>query len=167
MIPPLTRIGRISAKHGFKGEVSIALDDSSLSKNIKKGNFLFIEFDGKGVPFLIENCSDGGSVVKLADIDTEEAAKEIIGFTLFLEKNKVKENKQPGFDHLIGFSIKDEDSDFTATISQIEIYPQGPMLEVLSNDKTFLIPLVEEWITEIDEDNKRIGMRLPAGLTEI
>jgi ribosomal 30S subunit maturation factor RimM len=41
------------------------------------------------------------------------------------------------------------------------------MLEVSSEDKTFLIPLVEEWITKIDENNKRIGMRLPAGLTEI
>lgn len=167
MIPPLTRIGRISAKHGFKGEVSIALDDSSLSKNIKKGNFLFIEFDGKGVPFLIENCSDGGSVVKLADIDTEEAAKELIGASLLLENNKVKERIIPGFDHLIGFEIYDEEVDFKATITQIEIYPQGPMLEVSSEDKTFLIPLVEEWITKIDEDNKRIGMRLPAGLTEI
>jgi len=167
MIPPLTRIGRISAKHGFKGEVSIALDDSSLSKNIKKGNFLFIEFDGKGVPFLIENCSDGGSVVKLADIDTEEAAKELIGASLLLENNKVKERIIPGFDHLTGFIVQDEDSGFTATITQVEIYPQGPMLEVSSEDKTFLIPLVEEWITKIDEDNKRIGMRLPAGLTEI
>lgn len=167
MIPPLTRIGRISAKHGYKGEVSVALDDSSLSKNIKKGNFLFVEFDGKGVPFLIENCSDGSSVVKLADIDSEEAAKELIGASILLEKSKVKESVILGFDHLVGFEVYDEDADFNATITQIEIYPQGPMLEVSSNEKKMLIPLVEDWITEIDEDKKRIGMRLPAGLTEI
>lgn len=167
MIPPLTRIGRISAKHGFKGEVSIALDDSSLTKNIKKGNFLFIEFDGKGVPFLIENCSDGGYIVKLADIDSEEAAKEIVGLAILLEKGKVKDSIIPGFDQLTGFIVQDEDSGFTATITQIEIYPQGPMLEVSCDDKKFLIPLVEEWITRIDEDNKRINMRLPAGLTDI
>lgn len=167
MIPPLTRIGRISAKHGFKGEVSIALDDSSFTKNIKKGNFLFVEFDGKGVPFLIEHCSDGGSVVKLTDIDSEEAAKELIGASLLLENKNVKERVIPVFDHLIGFEIYDEEADFKATITQIEIYPQGPMLEVSSEDKIFLIPLVEEWIIKIDEDNKRIGMRLPAGLTEI
>jgi 16S rRNA processing protein RimM len=167
MIPPLTRIGRISAKHGFKGEVSIAPDDASLINNIKKGNFLFIEFDGKGVPFLIENCSAGGLVVKLSDIDSEQAAKEIIGASVLLEKTKVKKSKAPGFDHLTGFSIRDTETDFTALITKIEIYPQGPMLEVLSMDKTFLIPLVEAWIKEIDEDNRCISMQLPDGLTEI
>lgn len=167
MIPPLTRIGRISAKHGFKGEISIAPDDSSLIKYIKKGNFLFIEFDGKGVPFLIENCSAGGMVVKLADIDSEQSAKEIIGASVFLEKTKVKKSVISGFDHLSGFSIRDNETEFTAIITKVEIYPQGPMLEVLSMDKTFLIPLVEEWIIEIDEDKKCINMQLPAGLTEI
>jgi 16S rRNA processing protein RimM len=167
MIPPLTRIGRISAKHGFKGEVSIVLDNPLLSKDIKKGNFLFIEFDGKGVPFLIENYSDGGSVVKLADIDSEGSAKELIGAGILLENNKIRERVNPGFDHLIGFEIYDETADFKATITQIEIYPQGPMLEVSSEDKTFLIPLVEEWIIEIDEDKNCINMQLPAGLTEI
>lgn len=167
MIPPLTRIGRISAKHGYKGEVSIALENSSHYKNIKKGNFLFIEFDGKGVPFLIDACSDGGNVVKLADIDTEEAAKSIIGAQIWIEKSKVKQSIVAGFDHLTGFTIKDSDSAFTATITKVEMYPQGPIMEVLSGETTHLIPLVEDWISEIDEEKNIIVMRLPAGLTEL
>jgi ribosomal 30S subunit maturation factor RimM len=105
--------------------------------------------------------------VKLSDIDSEQAAKEIIGASVLLEKTKVKKSKAPGFDHLTGFSIRDTETDFTALITKIEIYPQGPMLEVLSMDKTFLIPLVEAWIKEIDEDNRCISMQLPDGLTEI
>lgn len=167
MIPPLTRIGRISAKHGYKGEISIALEDSSHYQNIKKGNFLFVEFDGKGVPFLIENCSDGGSLAKLEDVDTEEVAKSIIGAAIWIEKSKVKQSIRPGFDHLASFTIKDSDSDFTAVITRIEMYPQGPIMEVLSGDTTHLIPLVEDWITEIDEEKKVIGMRLPDGLTDL
>ncbi|MEK0421035.1 MAG: hypothetical protein RLZZ161_886 [Bacteroidota bacterium] len=167
MIPPLTRIGRISAKHGYKGEVSIALEDSSHYKNIKKGNFLFVEVDGKGVPFLIENCTAGGSIVKLADIDTEEDAKSIIGTAILIEKNKVKKRIIPDFENLKGFVVFDNQSDFKGSITRIEIYPQGPMLEVSNHEKTYLIPLVEDWITEIDEENKLIGMQLPEGLTEI
>ena len=167
MIPPLTRIGRISAKHGYKGEISIALADSSNFKNIRKGNFLFVEFDGKGVPFLIENCSDGGNVVKLADIETEEEAKSIIGAPLWIEKSKGKQSIVPGFDHLEGFTIKDSDSDFKACITKVEMYPQGPIMEALSGETTHLIPLVEDWITEINEEKKVIGMRLPTGLTDL
>lgn len=167
MIPPLTRIGRISAKHGFKGEVSIAPEDPSFTKNIKKGNFLFIEFDGKGVPFLIEHCNAGGSIVKLEDIDSEEAAKAIIGLPILAEKSNAKQRRIPDFDHLVGFVIRDTHSDFTATISQVEIFPQGPMLEVKSQENNHLIPLVEEWIVSIDEENRIIGMNLPDGITEI
>jgi 16S rRNA processing protein RimM len=167
MIPPLTRIGRIAGKHGFRGEMNIALDDESTAKILKKGNFLFIEIDGKGVPFLIEGVSGNTSVIKLADIDTEEDVKTLTGQPILLESNKIKHSAVFSWDHLNGFTVKDTDLCFEGTIEQIELYPQGPIMLVKTNGKTHLITIVEEWIVRIEEDKKEIFMKLPEGLTEL
>ena len=167
MIPPLTHIGRIAGKHGFRGELNLALEDESLAKSIKKGNFLFIELDGKGVPFLIEGISENASVVKLADIDTEEDAKSLAGNPVLIESTKVKQHATFSWDHLKHFIVSDTQSDFLGEIEQVETYPQGPILVVKSKGKTHLIPLVDGWISNIDEAKKHIFMELPPGLTEL
>jgi 16S rRNA processing protein RimM len=167
MIPPLTRIGRIAGKHGFRGEMNIALDDESTAKILKKGNFLFIEIDGKGVPFLIEGVSGNTAVVKLADIDTEEDVKSLAGNVILIESSKVKQQATFSWDNLKGFTIKDTRTDFEGAIEQVEIYPQGPIMLVKKNNKSHLIPIVEEWIIRIEEDKNQIFMELPEGLTEL
>jgi 16S rRNA processing protein RimM len=167
MIPPLTRIGRIAGKHGFRGEMNIALDDESTAKILKKGNSLFIEIDGKGVPFLIEGVSGNTAVVKLADIDTEEDVKSLAGNVILIESSKVKQQVTFSWDNLKGFTIKDTRTDFEGAIEQVEIYPQGPIMLVKKNNKSHLIPIVEEWIIRIEEDKNQIFMELPEGLTEL
>ncbi len=168
MIPPLTRIGRIAGKHGFKGEMNLALEDESVAKYFKKGNFLFIEIDGKGVPFLIEGVSGNASVIKLADIDKEEDVKTLTGQPILLESNKVKQSFVFSWNHLRGFTVKDTDLFFEGIIEQIELYPQGPMMLVKTTiGKSHLIPIVEEWIVRIEEEKKEIFMKLPEGLTEL
>jgi ribosomal 30S subunit maturation factor RimM len=49
----------------------------------------------------------------------------------------------------------------------VEIYPQGPIMLVKKNNKSHLIPIVEEWIIRIEEDKNQIFMELPEGLTEL
>ena len=41
------------------------------------------------------------------------------------------------------------------------------LFEVVVNEKRILIPIVDEFIVNIDNDNKKIIMNLPEGLTDL
>ena len=41
------------------------------------------------------------------------------------------------------------------------------LFEVVFNEKRILIPLVDEFVVNIDNDNKKIIMNLPEGLTDL
>ena len=108
--PPLTLVGKIHAKHGFDGRLSIECFATS-NKVISKGNYLFVIIDGKGVPFCITDVNKTQELIKLKGIDTEEKAKALIGLSFGIPSSKkmsviTKDNA------LIGFKITDETSGF-------------------------------------------------------
>ena len=41
------------------------------------------------------------------------------------------------------------------------------LFEVVVNEKRILIPIVDEFVVNIDNDNKKIIMNLPVGLTDL
>ncbi|MBL7812798.1 MAG: hypothetical protein JNL57_11290 [Bacteroidetes bacterium] len=166
MLPPLKHIGRIAGKHGYKGTVSVALNTAALAKEIKKGNFIFIEIDGKGVPFLIEAWNKEASLLHLKDIQTEWHADMITGLDICIEEKNPVDTAVQEDDDIIGWSVKDAEAGLLGTIEAIEDYPAGPMLMVTGKQE-LLIPLVDEWITKADSALKTLHLKLPEGFTEI
>lgn len=167
MIPPLKAIGRILGKHGYRGELNIELNYTEAGKGLKKGNFLFVEFDSKGVPFYIESVSGSGHIVKLRDINTEENAQELAGRIISLEEKLVPKSKKSNYSGLLGYCVRDCNSQFSGIISAVEEYPQGLMFLVETEGATLMIPAVDDWIVDIEERKKVISMNLPEGLAEI
>lgn len=165
--PPLTLVGKIHAKHGFDGRLSIECFATS-NKVISKGNYLFVIIDGKGVPFCITDVNKSQELIKLKGIDTEEKAKALIGLSFGIPSSK-KMSVIPKDNALVGFKITDETSGFQGSITQVETLPQGMMFTVIGTDENnpVLIPLVEAWITRIDEKNQQIYMSLPQGLVDL
>lgn len=165
--PPLTLVGKIHAKHGYDGRLSIECFATS-NKVISKGNYLFVIIDGKGVPFCIMDVNKTQELIKLKGIDTEEKAKALIGLSFGIPSSK-KMSVIPQDNALIGFRITDETSGFQGTITQVETLPQGMMFTVVGEDKTnpVLIPLVEAWITRIEDQDQHIIMSLPIGLVDL
>jgi len=85
--PPLTLVGKIHAKHGYDGRLSIECFATS-NKIISKGNYLFVIIDGKGVPFCITDVNKSQELIKLRGIDTEEKAKALIGLSFGVPSSK-------------------------------------------------------------------------------
>ena len=92
----------------------------------------------------------------------------------------------PSINGLVGFGVFDQTSGFKGIITQLDELPQGPMLTVIGTEMTVdttlepisgpqeekpsrevLIPLVETWITRIDESEPCIYMELPEGLIHL
>jgi ribosomal 30S subunit maturation factor RimM len=182
--PPLTLVGKIHGKHGYDGRLSIECFATS-KKIISKGNYLFVVIDGKGVPFCITDVNKTQELIKLRGIDTEEKAKALIGLAFGVPASK-KMSVIPSINGLVGFGVFDQTSGFKGVITQVDELPQGPMLTAIGSEMSVdttpkpnsstqeeqpsqevLIPLVESWISRIEESEPCIFMELPEGLIHL
>ncbi len=164
MMPKLHTIGSVAGKHGFNGSVTLSLKKDGPGSRIKKGNFLFIIIDGKGVPFLIENYQEKNGILKLQDIDSEEDSLEILGLEVALEATG---DEDQDFRWYEGFEVFSGENTLVGALEGIEKFPAGEMLKVSRNGAEILIPAVPAWILKIDEKKKRLIMSLPEGLLDI
>lgn len=164
-LPELYSIGSISGKHGFKGAVILRFTEPEYTKILKKGTWLFISIEGKGVPFFIEQVLFEGCF-QLEGVNSEDAAIELAGKEIMVEQSRVKSPKQAL--SITGFKIYDPAENFLGIIQRIETYPAGEMLFVENTDgEEWMLPLAEDWITEVKKTKKIIVMQIPDGLMQI
>ena len=162
MLPPkTTTVGKIVSKHGFKGNLNISIDASFID-DIFEGDYLFVIIDQKGVPFLIESLNSTKQIVKLQFVDSEEIALELVGKDVAIEFSE--NHAQSTSNGLDGFLLYDQHKTLIGNITAIEEYPGHPMLVVNCENREILIPLIEDWITNLNEDSRTLHMSLPEGL---
>lgn len=68
-----------------------------------------------------------------------------------------------------GWEVHDTASGLVGSVSSIQEMPGQDLLEVSSakEDRTILIPLVDAFVVEVDEDARRIVVDVPDGLLEL
>lgn len=164
-------LGKIAKKFSFKGEVLIYLDtdEPGLYENMES---VFVELHNHLVPFFIEKSSlhkNDFLRVKFEDVDSEDAADEIMGCELYLPLSflpKLEGNKFY-FHEVIGFQIEDQRLGIVGTIVSINDSTAQPLFEVLHDDKEIFIPMIDQFLVKIDRENKKVIMNLPEGLVDI
>ena len=90
------------------------------------------------------------------------------GIEIYSENNLIKsENLKTNKNYIfIDFVIYNNNSIIGKIIDIIENKNQD-LFVVVFNEKRILIPLVDEFVVKIDNDNKKILMNLPEGLTDL
>lgn len=165
LLPPtLTTVGKIVSKHGYKGSVIIHFN-SSFNGEIHTGDYLFVVIDQKGVPFLIESINADAGIVKLQSIDSETRAQEILGCTVGIPFSE--SHSQNDSNELIGYLCFDQNELPIGSILRIEEFPGHMMLVVFRENQEILIPLIEDWIIEIDQESRTLHLEIPDGLLDL
>jgi ribosomal 30S subunit maturation factor RimM len=82
----LINIGFISKPYGFNGELVFAIQDGE-AEEYKKIKFIFIELEGKPVPFFVGGIRMQRSdiIAQLEDVNTEAEAKNLPGKRFLLK----------------------------------------------------------------------------------
>lgn len=163
-------VGQIIKTHGVKGEM--AFSTSSLVLEEVDARFVVLEPEGILVPFYIENIrfkSDTAGLLQLEGIDTEEQARELVGQNIYLPNEYASEIEEDDVHvgYFIGFKVIDETLGKIGTITEIDEKTENILFVVSGVNEDFLIPAVEEYITDVDEKNKILRMDLPEGLLDI
>ncbi|HOP00229.1 MAG TPA: ribosome maturation factor RimM [Bacteroidales bacterium] len=162
-------LGRISKIHGFEGAVTVKIDRSFVEK-IPEMESVFLEIEGKPVPFFIEDYEyRGGDTIRLSftGYDSYERVKEFSGCRIFLTSGDSATDKKEDLTFQ-GYTIILPEATLLGTIKAVTEKPGQWLLNVSTPEgKELLIPLHEDLIVSIDKRKKNIMMELPEGLLDI
>jgi len=162
-------LGRISKVHGFEGAVTVKLEKTFI-ENIPDMESVFLEVEGKPVPFFIESSEyPGGDILRLKFLgyNTFESVNEFSGCRIFLTTGR-KQKSGADANTLISYKICLTDKSIVGTINEIIENPGQWLLQVTTPaGKKLLIPFHEDIIVSIDKRKKIIIMDLPEGLLGI
>jgi 16S rRNA processing protein RimM len=163
-------VGRIIRIHGFGGTVTVKTEPV-FSENIPEMETVFLEIEGKPVPFFIEYTEKAGSDIlrmKFEGYDNDAKIREFIGCSVFMTEDSSPGNLAEDIQDLIEYKLLSSENENIGIVEEIIQNPGQILLRVRSESgKEILIPLHEDLIQGIDADQKILKMLLPEGLTEI
>ena len=157
------KIGRIGKPHGISGEVTLRFSDDVFDR--VDADYLVLMVDGILVPFFIEEYrfrSDEVALVKFEDIDTKDRASELTGCDVFFPRHLADAGDDVlTWSQIVGYDIVDVLSD--KTIGRIEAVDETTINTLLELSDGTLIPAADEFIEDIDHEERKLMMRLPEG----
>ena len=158
----LIQIAKVLKSNGTDGELVMSFLTVD-PEDINPKEPVFIEFDGLPVPFFIQSLVRRGNtkaLVHLNDIENGEDAEEIVGQAVYMREDEDAGYEEGDFSFLVGWTLYDEENPVGEIVDFIDI-PGNPCLEV---EGGAVIPLHEDLILEVDENDSRLVMSLPDGL---
>lgn len=169
-MPPsrYTEIAYFLKTHGLKGELkTVLLED--IQFDFTTLDSIFIKVKGQFIPYFIEyiNGENSEFIIKLDEVDSPESASELRGERIYVTADKLQiQSSQKPYEDLLNYVAYDQDK-ILGKIQRLESYPQQMMAMINVNRKEILIPLVEEFILQIDDDKMEIHFQLPDGLLDL
>lgn len=172
----ISSIGIVNKTHGVKGELSVTLDlDSTIIENEK---FVICNIDGIYVPFFIDSFRPKGNcscLIKFENFNTDTDAKFLVDKEIYQLKSnicKYSDNddlENGGYaDDFIDYEIFDSDYGYIGKIIDIEVSTENNLFIVEDSDNHITyIPITDDFITDIDDNQLKITMNLPEGLINL
>lgn len=160
----MLKIAKVLKSNGTDGDVIISFT-GILPEDIDIEEPVFIYFDGLPVPFFIESFTrrgTGKALVRLTGIGNLADAEEIAGKAVYIPDDS--DTGINGFSSIIGWSLYDSNHNEVGIISDFFDIPGNPCIEAGTVSGTVLIPLHEDLVISIDEENKILTMTIPEGL---
>ncbi|HUX95891.1 MAG TPA: ribosome maturation factor RimM [Bacteroidales bacterium] len=163
-------LGRITKAIGYEGAVSVKLERSFI-ENIPQIESVFIEIDGRPVPFFISESDYSGSDIlklKFNDYNTEAKVTGFRGCRVYITSGDSYNDHADDFNELKGYEVMNEGDLSLGKVTEIIKNPGQLLLKIITlHKKEILIPLHEDLIINLDNKGKIIVMNIPDGLTEI
>ncbi len=163
-------LGRITKVNGYEGAVTVKLEKSYI-ENIPQMESVFLEIEGRPVPFFISSSGYSGADIlklKFEDYDSIEKISEFTGCRVFLTTAVQVDDIREKTEDLTGYTVLTHDDTELGVIKEIIPNPGQWLLSITaSGNRELLIPFHEDFIISIENNRKIVVMNLPEGLTEL
>ena len=164
-------LGKIAKKFSFKGEVLIYLDtdEPELYENLES---VFVSFNENLVPFFIEKArihKNHFLRTQFEDLDTEEEADRLIGCEVYLPIASLPqlEGNKFYYHEVVNFTAIDQNLGPFGTILRIVDNGVQALFEIQKNEAIILVPMIDEFIIEVNRKDKSILFNTPEGLIDL
>lgn len=165
------KIGKLLKPHGIKGEIAFAFDNDIFDK--VDCPYLICLIDGIFVPFFVEEYRFKGSetaLMKFAGFNSEDKLRRLYNIDVYFPRKYLESEEVEAdysWNYFIGFSIIDVTTGRKiGIISDIDESTINILFIVSDGEIEYLIPAVEDFITDINNQKKILKMELPEGLLE-
>jgi 16S rRNA processing protein RimM len=161
---PLLEVGVLSKPHGVRGEVKLHLHNPGSSLlSVGDSRFVGLALDGAGKQVEIEvtAASGGDLVIRVAGVQSRDQAEALRGARVLVsrEQDVELEEGQYYYVDLIGCVVVDEEDREVGAVGHVFEAGASDVLVVRRAGQERYIPLVDDWVTEVDLSLKRIRIR--------
>jgi 16S rRNA processing protein RimM len=163
------KVGFFKKTHGVSGELVFEYEPQ-FEYSIENADRFFVELEGLLVPFFIAEegfrfKTENSAILTFDGVESEKYAKRMVGSSVFLFKNEIIVMADELSDsELVDYLLVDEKLGEIGIIDQIDNYSGNIVFTVNFKGKELLVPFNEDFLLEIDKQNKFIKLRLPEGL---
>lgn|SRR5690554_1160157 len=164
-------LGKIAKKFSFKGEVLVYLDtdEPEMYTDLES---MFVDINGHLVPFFIEKSAihrEKFLRTQFEDVESEEDADEIVGREVYLPLNMLPklEGNKFYYHEVVNFDAIDINHGNFGIILRIVDNGFQALFEVQNGEAIILVPMIDEFIIEINREEKFVKFNTPAGLIDL
>jgi 16S rRNA processing protein RimM len=154
-------IGRITRTHGKRGELQCLMNNEYWDN--AEACFLILKLDNILVPFRVQDWRGKGSdciIFQLEHIHDEQEAQKLVGTEAFMLLTDMNQEDEllPTWQSLVGYSVLDTDQGELGTVEEVDETTINTLITL--NDGR-LIPIHEDFIIDINSEDKRLTICLP------
>ena len=135
---------------------------------------VFIDIDGIAVPFYFKSFRFNGkskAVVVFDDFESELLAEELVEKKVLYDDELLEvDDDEPSPSDFIGYKVLThcDTPQMIGTVEDYYDYPNNPLFQVLTaDDQEILLPVNEDFIVAIDEEQEALYVELPEGFLDI
>ena len=165
--PNYQPIAKISRTFGLLGEVQLKPTSRYFEKYIKLSELFISHKDSNPIPIEIISVKGFGvkEVYKIRGVNSLNKAKNIIGHTIFVVVSIDDKINQISKD-LLNWKVISISKNYIGKLVDIMWCPANDIYIIKNHDKEYLVPVVDEFIKEINYKNKEIVISPIDGLIE-
>lgn len=163
-------LGKITRRHGLAGNVILKLDTDQPT-HYRNLDSIFVEVNGLLVPFFIEKSvlSKQDALTLSFKNSSEALVDQSLGKSVYLPLSTLPKlsGKQFYYHEVIGFEILDEQENHCGVIRSVNDQTAQNYFVTNLDGKEVIIPLIKDWILEVNREERYIKMQLPEGLLDV
>ncbi|MDZ4750738.1 MAG: ribosome maturation factor RimM [Flavobacteriales bacterium] len=167
----LYTIGHFSKLHGFKGELTAYIENGDPAEYEGLKKFVVETLDGDKIfkVLIIQKKTNNTLKVKLEGIFSEEDARRFLKNAIKVPREELSESDEIkiAVRELAGFKVMDEKVGEAGIVKAVMELPNNPLLEIELKGKTYLLPIHEDILLNIDQASRTIHIAAPDGLFNI
>ena len=159
--------GKFLKPHGTKGEIGLQSDGFTLGDDC---DFVACDIDGILVPFFFETIRSKSNDISIVKVERMESAEDVRFLTnrdTYIPRQWVEESEELTWSYFKGFKAIDTELGELGEIVDVDDSTMNTLFVVEGENDETLIPAQEEFIVNIDHENKEIIFELPEGLVSM